>query len=134
VNDISAGVTLANVLLYEQQVIGELRGLGVKYIFTDTTDPECTSTDSFATLANQTQGSRTNLMVQRNQMLTAGTWATYDFFIDQRPNVESSINSGLWFVNGTANYATNDGTHASPAIIALKAATAAAKIAASISL
>jgi len=134
INDFGNGVTLANMQKYEQEMIGLLRGLGVKYVFTDTTDPDTTSTDSWATTTNQTQASCSGNIIARNEALAAGTWAAYDFFIDQRPNSESSINSGLWAVNGTAGWGTGDGLHASPQIVTLKAATAAAAIAANISL
>jgi len=132
VNDISGGTSLIQVQKWEQEIIGELKGLGIKYVFTDTTDPYTTSTDSWATSGNQTLSTYSNVMIQRNQALAAGTWATYDFFIDQRPNTESSINSGKWVTNGTANYTTGDGIHASPQLIPLKASTAAAAIAANI--
>lgn len=134
VNDINAAVALATVQAQEQQLIGELKGLGVKYVFTDTTDPWTSSTDSWATTANQTTTSGSANITARNAALRNGTYATYDFFIDQSPNVESSVGSGKWAVSGAANYATGDGHHASPAIITLKAATAAAKIAASITI
>jgi len=129
-----ASQTLATIKSWEQQAINELRGMGVKYVFTDTTDPSTTSTDSWATTTNQTQTASSANQIARNASLRAGTWATYDFFIDQAVNTESSIGSGLWAVNGTANYYTGDGVHTSPQGIALKAATAAAVMAANITL
>jgi len=134
VNDINAAVSLATVQAQEQQLIGELKGLGVKYVFTDTTDPWTTSSDSWATAGNQTTTSGSANITARNAALRAKTWATYDFFIDQSPNTESSVGSGKWASNGTANAVTGDGHHASPALITLKAAAAAAKMAASISI
>ena len=49
VNDFTSGTGTAAALAYEQQFVQEIRGCGVKYVFTDTTDPVATSTDTFAT-------------------------------------------------------------------------------------
>ena len=133
INDFVAQETYATVLAYEQQLVAEIRGCGVKYVFTDTTDPNTTSTDSWATVANQTlsQNQSTNLML-RNAALRAGTYAAgYDFCVDQGPNVEDATGgpyTGKWKAG-----ATGDGIHATPAALLLKAATAAAAIAAKIS-
>jgi len=53
------------------------------------------------------------LLSQINDELIAGTYADYDFVVDNRLVAEPSINFGKWIVDGTANYATGDGTHAS---------------------
>lgn len=47
-------------------------------------------------------------------------------YIEVADTVESSRNSGLWKVNGTNNYMTDDGTHPSPAAHILMAAPVAA--------
>lgn len=136
VNDLGAlGGSYATLQAWEKSLISELKGLGVKYVFTDTTAPYTTSTDNFATVVNQTQNSSaTPGIIARNTGLAAGTWAPYDFFIDQRSNVESSLNSGFWRVDGNAETYTGDGLHGSGLTLNNMAATAAAAIAAAITL
>jgi hypothetical protein len=131
-NDLAQGASLATLLAYEQQIIAELRGLGVRYVFTCTTDPWTTSTDSWATTGNQSLTAGSNNITSRNEDIRAGTWAPYDFFIDFSPVVESSLNSGLWAVTGVANANTGDGIHGSPAIITQKVLIAAPIMAANI--
>jgi len=134
VNDIDAGSSLSTIQAYETQLIGELKGLGVKYVFTDTTDPYTSSTDNWASTQNQTPNTGSSVRIARNAALRLGGYAPYDFFIDNSLIVESSVGSDKWVTNGTANFPTGDGLHASPAIILLKAANAAAVMAANISL
>jgi len=133
-NDIGTASPYATVKTREQQFIAQIRGCGVKYVFTSTTEPGSTSTDSFATLENQTPIAYAAVVAQRNNELIAGTYADYDFVVDNRLVSESSINSGKWKVNGTANWATGDGVHASPYIIELQADGIADAIKANISL
>lgn len=134
VNDFQNGVALATVKSYEEQLIREIRGMGVKHVFTATTDPRTTSSDSWATVANQTVTTATTNSLLRNQALRGGTWASYDSYIDFSPITESSLDSGKWISDGTANKFTGDGVHASPYLINLKAAHAKTVMAANIRL
>lgn len=135
VNDLNTGgQTTATVKAWEDEIIQMIRGMGVKYVFTDTTDPVTTSSDSFATVVNQTLATASPNIAARNAALRAKTWANYDFFIDNSPIVESSVGSGKWNATGVANAVTGDGLHASPALNTQKAANAGAVIAANISL
>lgn len=114
-NDINTGQPYNTVRLREQQLIAEIKGCGVKYVFTSTMEPYTTSTDQWATLENQTpvNASYEAIRNQRNTALVEGTYADYDFVVDNRLRTEPSINANKWIVNGEANYATGDGIHAS---------------------
>lgn len=121
-NDIFTGQPEATILSREQQFVKELKGLGVKKIIGATTDPETSSTDNYATVANQTVKSQEAVRVNRNNKLMNGTWdVEYDEIVDYRGISESSLNSGKWVANGTAKYATGDGTHTSGIITELEA-------------
>lgn len=61
----------------------------------------------------------------RNAALVAGTWANYDFFIDNRSICEQVVGGMQWKTDGTFNFATGDGVHLSPALITLCAANEA---------
>lgn len=114
-NDINTGQSFETVQLREQQLIAEIRGCGVKYVFTSTMEPYTTSTDQWKTLENQTpvNASYEVLRNQRNTALIEGTYADYDFVVDNRLRTEPSIDSNKWIVNGESYYATGDGIHAS---------------------
>lgn len=135
INDFINSETLATLLAYEQQLISEIRGCGVKYVFTDTTDPNTTSSNSWASKSGQTVAGTSANQLARNQGLRSGSYAPgYDFFIDQSSIVSDPTDERYWISNGIANYMTGDGIHASPYLIGLKAATASRTIAAKIRL
>lgn len=136
VNDFgSANQSVAQVLAWETELVQKIKGCGVKYVFGATTEPETSSTDGWATEANQTvrgSGISANITT-RNTMLLAGTWtAGYDFFVDMQLISETSRTSGKWVTNGTAGWSTGDGIHASPYIIGLQADSIAEAIKANI--
>lgn len=139
VNDIGNGRTLAQV----QADLITLWGIFADELPTDgrvfqaTITPKTTSTDSFATLANQTaaanfstagNGTREQLNdwlrdgapISGGAAVAVGTVGAlragdtghplYDVF-DVCSVVESSLNSGKWKVDGTANKWTSDGVH-----------------------
>lgn len=123
INDFIANATsAATVQSWETQLVSWLRGLRVKLVFTDTCDPNTTSSDGWATVANQTITGGGALAVQRNAALRsqgASGYAGYDFFIDQAGITEAIANgvpSGLWVASGTT-----DGVHATQAVTILKA-------------
>lgn len=135
-NDFEQGTSAATIQLWEQQLIAEIKGLGVRQVYTITTDPWSSSTDSWATTANQTiqNVGVNNQFIIRNTALASGTWCGgplnggYDFFIDNRPIVENGNGSGIWKATGVANGYTGDGLHASPFAINLMAANAGATL------
>jgi len=108
-----------------------------KTVYLATIIPRTSSTDSWATLANQTTLSTESGRVAFNTWVRAGapldptTLAPVAVgtpgaivagsashpavgYIETANTVESSQDSGKWAVNGTANYLTADGAHATP--------------------
>ncbi len=108
-----------------------------KTVYLATILPRTNSTDSWATLANQTTLSAESSRVSFNTWVRAGapldptTLAPVAVgtpgaivagsashpatgYIETANTVESSQDSGKWAVNGTANYLTADGAHATP--------------------
>lgn len=109
-----------------------------KTVVACTLKPRNTSTDSWATLANQTVAAQEPIRLAFNawirdglpidsttlQPVATGTVGALrsgqaghpvSRWIDTASFVESSPNSGKWIVNGSANYATADGMHPTPA-------------------
>ncbi|AIK68532.1 hypothetical protein Lo5R7ANS_62 [Mesorhizobium phage vB_MloP_Lo5R7ANS] len=76
--------------------------------------PQTTSTDSWATLENQTYNANWQQVVAYNDAIRAGVANSAGFF-EIADWVESSRNSGKWWVNGTALATTTDGLHATQA-------------------
>lgn len=87
--------------------------------------PRTTSTDSWATAANQTPvpGFATdNVRDQFNAWVkTQVGQGLLDAYIDVNQYVEDQSNHGCWITNGTANYPTVDGVHPSMALHILAA-------------
>lgn len=84
-------------------------------IYQSTITPKVTSSDSYATLANQTVDGGNANRISFNDSLRVGGVSGIKGYFEFADTVESSRDSGKWIVNGTANYATADGTHPSPA-------------------
>lgn len=115
---------------------------GIK-VYATTTTPRTTSTDSWATLGNQTVNAVESNRVTLNDWIrdgaplvagspvAAGTSVALRAgqpghplvgYIDTADACESSRNSGKWKVTGAANYPTVDGLHPSTAVHLLMAA------------
>lgn len=112
----SGDYTLAAIQANYQAMWAQARVLGKKVIQC-TILPRTTSTDSFATPANQTTVSRFGVGQDRdtlnawfNAQLAAGN---IDAVWDLNSVYEDPANLGKWKTNGTAFYATSDGTHPS---------------------
>lgn len=88
-----------------------LAGRGLK-VYGATITPTTTTTDAWATLANQTAKSGEAVRVQINDWIRT-TPAPLTGYVDTADATESARNSGKWKVNGTANYPTADGLHPS---------------------
>lgn len=145
VNDLSNSRTTAQL---QADVIAiwrylALRGIGV---YAGSVEPQTTSSDAWATLANQTVAGwdanrtayndwlRDGAPVTSAAVLTPVATGTVGALRMAQPGhplvgyleiadvVESARNSGKWKVTGAANYATADGLHPSPAMHALIAA------------
>jgi len=146
---VSGGViTAVQIYLYRIWLAWSRRGARVRAC---TLVPRATSTDSWATLGNQTPMASNPARIIINDWIRAGapldaatkapaavgapgsivagqTGHPLVGYIDTADAVESARNSGLWIVNGSANYATSDGTHpggTAYGLIAAKVPTAA---------
>jgi hypothetical protein len=113
-NDFANSETAATVEGYLQTCWNAF-GYSANRIYQSTIIPETTSSDSFATLANQTVNVGNTNRIAFNDLLRAGSVSGIQGYFEFADAVESSRNSGKWIVNGTANYATADGTHPSAA-------------------
>lgn len=107
INDIVAGTSAAtNAANYAL-----LRGvLGVQ-VWQCTIPPKSTSSDSWATVANQTVDANNSIRVATNQYIRAGL-QNIAGHIEIADYVESARDSGKWKADGTtANLYTKDGLH-----------------------
>jgi hypothetical protein len=145
INDLSGGRTTAQLQADVISIWSYLAARGMKTWHT-TLEPETTTTDAWATLANQTiagwNGNRTafndwlrdGAPVTSAANLTAVATGTVGAlragstghplsgYIELADLAESARNSGKWVVTGAANYATSDGIHPTAAIHTLMAA------------
>src|SRR5262249_9148167 len=87
--------------------------------------PRTTSSDSWATAANQTSVSGFGVGELRDQfnawVLTQVGGGLLDVVIDPNPYVEDQSHPSKWISNNSANYPTTDGVHPSSALHILAA-------------
>jgi lysophospholipase L1-like esterase len=129
VNDIytNHGGTAASIEAAVQSLIQQVKALGVQGVFVSTLTPMTLSTDSFATVANQTHLSSATEIARLayNAWLRDTThWAADGItgIFDVADACESARNSGFWATTGTANalgdpvsgQPTADGIHPNP--------------------
>ena len=81
---------------------------------TTTGGPNTTSTDSWATVANQTINANNAEIAAYNTAIRAGVANSVGYF-DIMSAVESSSASGKWWVTGVASATTTDGLHSTQA-------------------
>ena len=117
INDINAGRTPAQVIADIKTLISRFPSTA-KVILT-TINPYTSSTDSWSTLANQTVGANEVNRVTLNNLIRAGGIHKVVHIADVADVVESARDSGKWIVNGSANFATQDGLHEKRAVILL---------------
>jgi lysophospholipase L1-like esterase len=145
VNDIFAGIAALATLQATQIAIWNFYGNRGVRAFQTTISPDTTSTDSFATTANQTSvnSGQNTVRVNFNNWLrggapivagaavalgTVGALLTGQAghplagYFEMADVCESGRDSGVWAVNGSAFFATLDGLHPSPAFHTLLAA------------
>ncbi|UEP18754.1 minor tail protein [Shewanella phage vB_Sb_QDWS] len=110
VNDITTDPTTVTSAFNNLQAINAR--FNGRPVWGTTLPPRCTSTDNFATLANQVQDARNPNIIAFNQRMRAN-WQSMGFagYFDFADLYMSSRDSGLWIVNGTASAFTTDGTH-----------------------
>jgi lysophospholipase L1-like esterase len=113
-NDIASnGRTLAQLQADISTWATMMRNRGVSGLWLCTLLPRTTSTDSWATAANQTPLASESVRVAYNNWVrnTAVSALGLNGYIEVADTLETSRDSGLWKVNGSAQYATPDGIH-----------------------
>lgn len=117
VNDLYPGARTSAQLITDLQAIWATFPAGTK-IQQATISPETTSTDAWATTGNQTISSGNTSRVTFNTALrnsgSSPISGMNNGFQEYAWAIESSHDSGLWAVDGTANKYTVDGVHPSP--------------------
>ena len=107
-NDIFLGArTGAQVSTDTATLAGKLRAIGLK-VFSRTCLPQTTSTDTWATIANQTVKAQEAQRVALNTLLRSGSVTGVQAVWDITREVESGFDSGLWLPNFSV-----DGIHPS---------------------
>lgn len=107
INDINTDGASAATVLTRLQAVYAMFTNGQK-IYQTTLDPLSSSTDSWATTANQTTNANNAVRVSVNTSVRAGLANVANYF-DPCSVTESSLNSGKWSVTGGAY--TFDGIH-----------------------
>lgn len=119
VNDVFGGVTLATMQANCQYAWATARRARCR-VFHTTMTPRTTSSDNWATLANQTVVANYTQAGIRGQfnawLLTQVAAGNLDGVIDVAAAVQDSVEPEKWKVTGSANYATADGLHPSVAM------------------
>lgn len=115
-NDLGDGRTFAQVQADLAWLYQSLADRGVQ-VYGATLLPRTTSTDSWATTANQSAYSAAyaagsgSARGQLNAWIRGGAGGLLAGYVETADAVETARDSGLWKVNGSANYYTADGTH-----------------------
>ncbi len=126
-NDLGSGGTgvTATILSRLETIWGLARNAGVQKIVRTTLMPRTNSTDAWATPEGQTpntgwgaDGKRDTINAALQDALAAGK---IDVLLDTLPVLADPDDSHRWLTDGTARYATTDGTHVSVAGNALLA-------------
>lgn len=120
VNDLqqpaTGSTTLAAIEANALATWAAMKGSGLK-VYQTLITPKTSSTDSWATAANQTPAARFGIGQDRDLfniwIKARAADSTIDGYIDIPSVWEDQANLGKWVSNGTANYATSDGLHPS---------------------
>lgn len=110
INDIQGAQSTSNIETW----MTNMAGLFTIPVYGATMETITTSTDNWATLANQTfNGTGNTKRITINTDLRNHAIPKLSGYIEIADTTESSRNSGKWAVSGTAGYYTTDGIHAS---------------------
>ncbi len=115
INDFWAYSATAAGVLANATALGNYFQALNKPFYQTTIYPKTTSTDSWATLGNQTVDPNNAARVTFNDALRIGYGQPFSGYIELANLLESSTDSGLWKVTGAANGVTSDGLHANAA-------------------
>lgn len=115
-NNFSFNVAVATTIANMATIKADMAAAGIEDFIYSRMAPKTNSTDSWATIANQTirTGASLLLPAYRSQVDAAVVSQGYRLF-DTALGWEDPANPGYWLTNGAANYWTADGTHGSPA-------------------
>ncbi len=109
-NDFSAAKTKEAIATALAQINAQIKAMGVKRIIQTRLSPKSNTTDEFATVENQTP--RPNFLDTRAYVdAQAALDPNVNFLNDMSSAMEPSSKPGVWVANGTAKWATLDGTH-----------------------
>jgi lysophospholipase L1-like esterase len=109
-NDLTSAASLATMQQRIADMWDILGSTGARVIQATYT-PVTTSSDSWATLEGQTKASSNTVRIATNEWIRSVPSTAITGYLECCDVVESSRNSGLWRVNGTASTYTADGTH-----------------------
>ncbi len=117
-NDYSGGTAKETAATNMATINAQLKAAGIKRILQVRMAPKSDTTDAYVTTANQTVRTiNGGFNVYRNYIdAQALLDPNVNGIIDMTSVQEPANDSGKWAVNGTANYATADGTHPSTAM------------------
>lgn len=113
INGINSGQSLSTMQGYYNTLWPTLLSNGIENIIRTGISPVSSSTDSWATTANQTvsanyqTGGVAGQLNSWFQTQVGGSLARYTVL----SSIADTIDTRKWIVNGAANYATQDGTH-----------------------
>ncbi|WP_334358445.1 MULTISPECIES: SGNH/GDSL hydrolase family protein [unclassified Bradyrhizobium] len=133
-NDMAvAGRSGAEALADLMTATAALKAAGLRRVEIPLIPPRVTSTDSYATTANQTPVTNYQTGGTRRDALNDGIIASVgtgglDDYFNPNPVFADSVALDRWAVNGSANYWTNDGVHLTAAACAAGAVPLNARI------
>lgn len=119
-NDLGSGGggDTATILANAEKIWTLARNAGVQKIIRTRLMPRTTSTDSWATLANQTPNTGWEAGGKRDAintgLQTALVNGKIDILLDALAVLADPADANRWLTNGTSKYTTSDGTHLSP--------------------
>jgi lysophospholipase L1-like esterase len=112
-NDIGNGGSFESVQSTLLQCWNILAGMGIRVVATTFSPHNTTSTDNWATTANQTPAANNAVRGRINDWIRSIP-APLSGYLECADQVETARNSGIWKADGTANKWTVDGLHLSP--------------------
>jgi lysophospholipase L1-like esterase len=112
-NDIAAGATLVQIQGYLTEIWAQLKARNIK-VYHSLILPRTTSSDTFATVANQTPATgfaKNGIRDQLNAWIRLQVGTLIDGIIDPNVIAEDQTLGNRWVANGVASSITADGIH-----------------------
>ena len=128
--DINANTSPANVLVDQRVIWNALAAGGLQRVEQMLLTPHTSSTDSWATLANQTLLEDADKTTANNNIIAnVGSDGLDAYFDNHTGTIADAVEPGKWVVDGSANFSTDDGVHPGPTHHGLMATAFAARVA-----